>query len=108
MKRLLVLFGGVMTGMGGWVYAQAVAAQAKTNELLMSGSDLMMIGGIGGNGDTFSDTNGGSNDSSSSSSAEEYWKKQSKVWNDAAKFWNGVVSNNNKNNHDNDNEGDGK
>jgi hypothetical protein len=96
MKRLLVLFGGVMTGMGGWVYAQAVAAQAKTNELLMSGSDLIMSGGSGGNG---------SSNDSSSSSAEEYWKKQSKVWNDAAKFWNGVV--NNKNNND-DNEGDGK
>ena len=102
MKRLLVLFGGVMTGMGGWVYAQAVAAQAKTNELLMSGSDLIMIGGSGGNGDT-DDSNGSSD---SRSSAEEYWKKQSKVWNDAAKFWNGVLNNNNKNNDDN--EGDGK
>ena len=107
MKRLLLLFGGVMTGMGGWVYAQAVAAQAKTNELLMSGSDLIMIGGSGGNGATYNDTNGGSNDSSSSS-AEEYWKKQSKVWNDAAKFWNGVLNNKNNHDNDNDNEGDGK
>ena len=70
MKRLLVLFGGVMTGAGGWVYAQAVAAQAKTNELqaLMSNSS----GGV-------------------SENAVEYWKNQSKVWNDAAKKWSGVL-----------------
>jgi hypothetical protein len=104
MKRLLVLFGGVMTGMGGWVYAQAVAAQAKTNELLMSGSDLIMIGGSDDNGDT-DDSNGSSD---SRSSAEEYWKKQGKVWNDAAKFWNGVLNNNNNNKNNDDNEGDGK
>ena len=44
MKRLLVLFGGVMTGAGGWVYAQALAAQSKTNELLSMSS----IGSGGG------------------------------------------------------------
>ncbi|KAL7491223.1 hypothetical protein ACHAWT_000639 [Skeletonema menzelii] len=66
MKRLLMLFGGVMTGTGGWVYAQAVAAQAKTNELLMM--------------------------SSSSNGGVEYWKNQSKLWNDAAKKWNGTLN----------------
>ena len=68
MKRLLVLFGGVMTGAGGWVYAQAVAAQAKTNELLMSSGS----GGV-------------------SENAVEYWKDQSKIWNDAAKKWSGEM-----------------
>lgn len=33
-KRMLMLFGGMVTSMSGWVYAQALAAQAKTNELL--------------------------------------------------------------------------
>ena len=70
-----------MTGAGGWVYAQAVAAQqAKTNELqaLMSNSS----GGV-------------------SENAVEYWKNQSKVWNDAAKKWSGVL----KDEHEDD---DGK
>eukprot|EP00985_Skeletonema_marinoi_P010746 scaffold5047_cov127-Skeletonema_marinoi.AAC.3 len=81
MKRLLILFGGVMTGTGGWVYAQAVAAQAKTNELL-----LMSSGGGGG--------------TDVSENAVEYWKSQSKKWNDAAKKWSGLLKN--------DKEDDGK
>lgn len=70
MKRLLVLFGGVMTGAGSWVYAQAVAAQAKTNE-------LMLTGGGGG--------------TDASENAVEYWKNQSQLWSVAAKKWSGVV-----------------
>mmetsp|Transcript_42525 Transcript_42525/g.77687 ORF Transcript_42525/g.77687 Transcript_42525/m.77687 type:complete len:236 (+) Transcript_42525:126-833(+) len=35
-RRILVLFGGMLTGMGGWLYAQAMAAQAKTNEMLLN------------------------------------------------------------------------
>ena len=69
MKRLLILFGGVMTGAGGWVYAQAVAAQAKTNELLMMSSSGSGV----------------------SENAVEYWKNQSKLWNDAAKKWYGTL-----------------
>ena len=80
MKRLLILFGGVMTGTGGWVYAQAVAAQAKTNELLLMSS-----------------SSGGTD---VSENAVEYWKSQSKIWNDAAKKWSGLLKN--------DKEDDGK
>jgi len=59
-----------MTGTGGWVYAQAVAAQAKTNELLLMSSS------------------GGTD---VSENAVEYWKNQSKKWNDAAKKWSGLL-----------------
>lgn len=67
-KRVLVLLGGMMTTMGGWVYAQALAAQAKTNEL--------MEGGV--NGD-------------SAQNAIDYWKKQTEHWKaEAAKWSNGT------------------
>ena len=62
-----------MTGAGGWVYAQALAAQSKTNELLSMSS----IGSGGGSSDV------------SSENATEFWKNQTKLWNDAAKEWNG-------------------
>mmetsp|Transcript_12442 Transcript_12442/g.19162 ORF Transcript_12442/g.19162 Transcript_12442/m.19162 type:complete len:309 (-) Transcript_12442:121-1047(-) len=70
MKRLLVLFGGVMTGAGSWVYAQAVAAEAKTNELLLTS---------GGGGTHVS------------KDAVEYWKNQSQLWSEAAKKWSSMM-----------------
>ena len=67
-----------MTGAGGWVYAQALAAQSKTNELLSMSS----IGSGGGSSDV------------SSENATEFWKNQTKLWNDAAKEWNGLLKKN--------------
>ncbi|KAL7447058.1 hypothetical protein ACHAXM_010729 [Skeletonema potamos] len=70
MKRLLVVFGGVMTGVGGWVYAQAVVAQAN-------------CGSSGGGSDV-------------SENIAEIWKNQSKLWSDAAYKWNGLLKNDSK------------
>jgi hypothetical protein len=73
MKRLLILSGGVLTGLGGWVYAQAVAAQATTSELLVSNSS------------------GGCDDIGESKSAASFWKNQSKLWSGTAEKWNDLL-----------------
>ncbi len=77
MKRLLILFGGVMTGAGSWVYAQAVAAQAKTNELMLAASD---------------------EGTDVTENAVEYWKNQSQLWSKVAKKWSGTVKDEKDNN----------
>lgn len=64
-KRMLVLFGGMLTGMGGWVYAQAIEAQAKTSKFLEDS----------GGGDLMKQT--------------DYWKEQTSFWKTVADRWNG-------------------
>mmetsp|Transcript_20158 Transcript_20158/g.43787 ORF Transcript_20158/g.43787 Transcript_20158/m.43787 type:complete len:270 (-) Transcript_20158:120-929(-) len=62
-----VLFGGmvtVVTGMGGWMYAQAMAVQAKSNELLEN------------NGGALVNQTG-------------FWKKQTHFWNAIDDKWSG-------------------
>ena len=66
-KRALVLLGTIATGTGGWVYAQAVAAQAKTNELLANNGTCEECGEEG-----------------VAKNSVEYWTKQAQFWKAAA------------------------
>ena len=76
-KRVLILLGGTATGIGTWVYAQAVAAQAKTNELLMQSKGECEECGTKDGGDLVNNN------------SAEYWKKQTEFWKSAADKWKG-------------------
>ncbi|KAL9188978.1 hypothetical protein ACHAXT_011468 [Thalassiosira profunda] len=66
-KRALVLLGTMATASGGWVYAQAVAAQAKTNELIANNGACEECGEEG-----------------AAKNSVEYWTKQAQFWKAAA------------------------
>lgn len=70
-RRILVLFGGMLTGVGGWVYAQAMAAQAKTNEMMLNTRENCDDCGVGLVNQT------------------DLWKKQADYWKIVSDKWNG-------------------
>ncbi|KAL7530128.1 hypothetical protein ACHAWF_003255 [Thalassiosira exigua] len=70
-RRALIMLGGMATGAGGWVYAQAAAARAKTDEFVAQMAP-----------DESDDNGSYANDAS-------YWEKQAETWKSVADKWRG-------------------